>query len=255
MNSKEWTPPLSFEETVRAMVVPARMYVAHELRRELRVGERELRLLPFLAPRDRVALDVGANKGVWSMALSRLVDEVHAFEPNPKMFRVLDRALGGRVHTHQIALSDRTGVAEFRVPKTRKGYSNQGGSLSTTKVAGPHGALEVPTRRLDDLDIRNVGFMKIDVEGFEAEVIRGATETIRRDRPILVVEMEEKHTRRPIEEMVGEVTALGYDCFVLRAGALTRFETVDLDAHHRKPARGKDYIFNFIFIPKPAGVA
>ena len=107
----------------------------------------------------------------------------------------------------------------------------------------------MPAKRLDDCGLPPVGFIKIDVEGFEAEVLAGAAELIRRDHPVLVIEMEEAHTRRPIEIMVGEVEALGYTAYALLYGQLTRFSRIDLEKHHRRVASRADYVFNFIFLP------
>jgi FkbM family methyltransferase len=247
----QWRPSWTLEERLRIALVPAGLHLRFMAARELRRGEREYALLPRLTPRHRVALDIGANKGVWSYALARLARRVHAFEPNPKIFPELARALKGKVELHQLALSDRAGAAEFRIPWRGHGYSNQGGSLSKIAIAGEHAVTTVQTARLDDLGIADVGFIKIDVEGSELAVLSGARETIARDRPNLVIEMEEQHARRPIESMIGEVTALGYDGFALIDGVLTRWERIDLQARHRAPSHRSQYVFNFVFLPKP----
>jgi FkbM family methyltransferase len=244
-----WRPSSTPEELLRSALVPSWLNLLHLVRRERRSGEREYGLLPYLVPRGRTALDVGANKGVWTAALIKLTDQVHAFEPNPKIFDELHRALSGRAHLHRVALSDKTGKAEFRVPLGRKGYSNQGGSLSTVKVGGNFGAVDVETKRLDDLDLKDVGFIKIDVEGFEEAVIDGGQVTLMRDRPNLVVEIEEAHTKRPIESMISHITRLGYNAYGLVNGALRRSELIDFDKHHRRCTSRKDYIFNFVFLP------
>lgn len=243
-----WTPPESAEEKMKRLVVPPGLYIRYLFRKALLKGELEIRLVPFLARKDRVSLDIGANKGVYSYALLRHSAAVHGFEPNPKMFRILEGWARGRVILHPVALSDVSGTAEFLVPKTAHGYSNQGGSLSRIKVEGePCGALSVETARLDDLGIANVGFMKIDVEGFECQVLAGARETLRRDRPNLLVEIEERHTKRPLAEMIAEICGYGYRCLALRAGTLTAFERLDLDHGRMHPLDG--YIFNFVFLP------
>ena len=247
--TQSWQPPSSLEERVRAALIPARWRLAYKSWREGRFGEREFRLLPRLVAPGRVALDVGANRGVWTYALRRLAREVHAFEPNPKMFADLSAALKGRAHLHALALSDRNGEAEFRVPRGRRGYSNQGGSISAIAVPRDFGALTVPTARLDDLGIADVGFIKIDVEGAELAVIAGARETLRRDRPVLVVELEERHTGRPIEAMIADIEEHGYAGFGLLDGALTPWRAIDLDAWHRRRVGQPGYLFNFIFRP------
>jgi FkbM family methyltransferase len=243
-------PPSSWEERLRALVVPARLRLRYLVGRELRKGEPEFGLLPHLVPRGRIALDVGANKGVWAARMLPYAKEVHAFEPNPKVFKELDRLMPPEVARHPIALGSHTGEGAFLVPHTRKGFSNQGGSLSRVKVTGDHATVKVKTARLDDLDLRDVGFMKIDVEGYEVEVIHGARNTIAASRPNMVVEMEERHAKRPIEDLVSEVTSLGYRAYALVRGCLCPFEQIDMDRHHRNPAERKDYIFNFIFFPE-----
>lgn len=243
-----WEPPLKFEEHLKRMLPPrARIAYLHD--RNLRKGEPELRLVPILADKRRVSIDVGANKGVYSYALLPHSKAVHAFEPNPKLFRVLSDWARGQVELHPEALSNVSEVADLLVPRSANGFSNQGASLSATKVSGDHRKLPVRAVRFDDLGIGDVGFMKIDVEGFEREVLEGAAETLRRDRPNLLIEMEEAHTHVPISDMVATVMGYGYNCFALVRGTLTPFARLDPEAHHRRPASREDYVFNFIFLP------
>lgn len=245
-----WTPPEELEETAKRLLVPGPLYIRYRYAKELRKGEREIRLLPFLADPNRTAVDVGANKGVYTYALLQAgVREVHAFEPNPKLFGVLSRWAKGRAHLHPEALSDTTGEAVLMVPHSEAGYSNQGASLSADKLNGQDfGGVTVKTLRLDDAGIDNVGFIKIDVEGFEMQVLKGAAGTLARDRPTLLVEIEEKHTKRKLPEMIAEVCAYGYQCLALRHGVLTPFDELDLAVSH-DPARKADYVFNFVFLP------
>lgn len=245
-----WSPPERLEERLKRLLLPPGLHIRGLHLRELRKGERELRLIPALADPTRAAVDVGANRGVYAYALARLGCRVHAFEPNPKMFRVLESWGRGRIGVHPTALGDRSGRARLHVPKGRIGYSNQGASLSTVKSAGQAGGLvDVEVARLDDLEIADVGFLKIDVEGFELQVLRGAEATLRRDRPTLLVEIEEKYAKRDLAEMVAEVCGYGYSAFALPRGVLTPFARLDLAAHHRDPQRPGDYVFNFLFFP------
>lgn len=245
-----WMPPESLEEKAKRLLVPPRLYIRNRYLRELRKGERELHLVPLLARRDRISLDVGANKGVYAYALLEHSSAVHAFEPNPKLYRILESWARGRATLHPIALGDRPGTATLMIPKSGRGYSNQGGSLSTVKIGGgAYGEVTVECRRIDDMEISGIGFIKIDVEGFESQVIRGAAETLRRDRPNLLIEIEEKHTRRPLPEIIGEICEHGYRCLALQQGTLTAFERIDLDRFHRAPQTRSDYIFNFVFLP------
>src|SRR4051794_36562099 len=100
-----WEPPSTLEERLRARLIPARLRMQYLVARERRRGEPEFRLLPFLVDRERVALDIGANKGIWAEAMRPLAKKVHAFEPNPKIFRELARAAHPSVTLHAVALS------------------------------------------------------------------------------------------------------------------------------------------------------
>jgi len=244
------TVPSTFGEKLKNALLPPKRYIAYRARKELRRGERELGLLPFLVDPTRVALDVGANKGVWTWWLAGLASQVYAYEPNPKLFNILRRNVAANVVAEQIALSDRAGTAELRVPYSERGYSNQGASLSATKVDGTFLGIEVETRRIDDLGLGNVGFIKIDVEGFEQEVVQGGLDTIGANKPVMVIEIEEVHTKRDLAEMLGGIEALGYAAHALKGKVLTPVSRIDLDVHHRNCTDPADYIFNFVFLPQ-----
>jgi hypothetical protein len=66
-----------------------------------------------------------------------------------------------------------------------------------------------------------VGYLKIDVEGLEQEVLRGGVELIQRDRPVIQCEIIEDHTGRPVEETIDFVEHLGYRTFVIHEGRIT----------------------------------
>jgi hypothetical protein len=131
-----WSPPWTLEERLKALLIPPSLYIRYKVVKKHLKGEAELRLLSCLVDRTRNAVDAGANKGTYSFVLSRLARIVYAFEPNPKMFEMLRRTARRNILLSPLALSNRTGAAEFRVPRYGKGsYSNQGGTLSTVKVS------------------------------------------------------------------------------------------------------------------------
>ena len=250
MSAPAWTPPLNLEERLKAAVVPPAWQRWYHVRRERRMGERELHLVPLLADRQRVSVDAGANRGVWTEVLRRHSRGVCAFEPNPKMYAELRRCAHPDVRTFQYALSDRGGEADLLVPQNDKGFSNQGASLSRARIgAGRFRALTVEMRRLDDFDLGDVGFLKVDVEGHELAALQGARETLRRCRPTLVVEIEERYHERGIAALLAEVCELGYQAFALHRGTLRPAALLDLAACHSRPASRADYVFNWIFFP------
>jgi FkbM family methyltransferase len=232
----------TFEERLKHALIPGRCYIRYRAAKEWWRGEPEIRLLPTLVDRRRNAVDVGANKGTYSYFMARLARQVYAFEPNPKMFAVLRQTAGRNVTALPLALSDRSGAATLRVPYGRKGVSNQGSSLSAAKPMEHFIPLEVETRRLDDLGLGDIGFIKIDVEGHEREVLAGAAQTIGRDRPTLLVEIEEAHTGIPLIQSIEWVCGLGYDAYFARDARLQPVAALDPPRH--------GYIFNFVFLPR-----
>ncbi len=140
----------SLEERVKNLLVPPRPYIRYIAYKEKMRGERELSLLPYLVERRKISINIGANKGAYTYFLSKLFREVLAFEPNPRIFPILGRAVAANVTAYPVALSDRSGVATFRTPKRKKGLSNQRGTLSEILTEEPYSEIKVETRRLDD---------------------------------------------------------------------------------------------------------
>ncbi|MEO3470919.1 FkbM family methyltransferase [Roseomonas sp. CAU 1739] len=243
-----WIPPVSLEERIRRACIPPRLALRWDLFQALRSGERELRLVPMLADPARISVDAGANRGVWTEMLRRHSLAVRAFEPNPKLFAELSARLGPGATAMPYALSDESGVAELRIPRRRKGYSNQGATLAHDSLGTcAYGAVRVPTRRLDDVETGDVGLIKIDVEGHEHAVLRGAAALIARCRPVLIIEMEEKHLHRPIAGAIAEVSALGYRPHVAGPDGPLPLRLEDLPRLHDAGTPG--YVFNWIFLP------
>ena len=248
-DTSSFSPPFSVSEWIKFRLVPASLYSRYLVDKNMKRGEAELRVLADIVPAGRIAVDVGASKGVYARVLSGLASHVHAFEPNPKSFRWLDRALPGNVTTHPVALSDRDGEADLFLPQRGRRFSGSGGSLNPRKARSPHGTVRVATRTLDSCALGDVGFIKIDVEGAEAKVLRGARSTIAKFKPVLQIELEERHTGQTIERSIGEVVGLGYSAHFVDAGLLAGTDSFDADARHRLPAARKDYVNNFIFLP------
>ena len=143
----------------------------------------------LVRPGDTV-LDIGANVGLVTMILSRLVGSagaVHAFEPNPILHRMLDQTIPANgatnVTLHRCALGETPGELTLTVPRGNTG----GASLVTNRL--PADRVEyttsVPVKRLPDAlgSVGPIRFVKIDVEGFEGEVLRGATDLLRESPP------------------------------------------------------------------------
>jgi FkbM family methyltransferase len=199
-------------------LMPMRLYVALRARRNLRRYEPELGVLPLLVDPQRTCVDAGANRGTYTYFLSKLARHVYAYEPNPAMRWILQRSVSKNVSVSEMALSDRAGDAQFAVPRSKVKCRNNAGSLKVSMLAESSDDLvvmPVKTARLDDQGVANVGFIKIDVEGHEREVLTGAQQVILRDRPVLLIEMMETLAPGATSTNVEYVESLGYRSFLL----------------------------------------
>jgi FkbM family methyltransferase len=168
-------------------------------------------LIAHLSPNDAVC-DVGANIGTVSIPLAKALPglSVFAFEPQLPIFRLLMRnvALNGvmSVEAYPWALGEADGMIEFATPAltTQTNFGAIG--------RGSQGGDKVPVviRRLDSLALPPLSIIKIDVEGYDLEVVRGAQETIRRGRPILFCEA---HASPKTVKLIGLLDQWGYDAY------------------------------------------
>src|SRR5260370_42314626 len=98
--------------------------------------------------RGGVCLDVGANNGVYTYALSRISRQVEAFEPLPACAKVISAFRAHNVRVHQVALSSSTGQRELYVPVC--GGAPNTGLASLTRPSGPPEGVPLKLQRLDD---------------------------------------------------------------------------------------------------------
>ncbi|MFH2007815.1 MAG: FkbM family methyltransferase [bacterium] len=214
--------------------------------------ESEVALLPVLCTADRLSVDVGACNGLYTCPLLGCSRGCVAFEPLPARAALLRRAFGrhgARFRCEQVALGDTAGTAELRAPIFAPGYATVepenrfAGMVDTSQVE----RYDVPLRTLDSYGLEDVGFVKIDVEGHEEAVLRGARGTLERDRPALVVEVEERHKAGSVQAVHRFLTELGYEAHFLLRGQLHPFERFD-PTRHQDVRRGEDYLRNFIYV-------
>ncbi|MBT4889311.1 MAG: FkbM family methyltransferase [Rhodospirillales bacterium] len=243
------TLQISLRDKIKYNPLTAPLYRSYFCRRALRTGEPELQALEQLAPDGRVALDVGSNKGVFSYLLARQGLDVHAFEPIPMFYERVRRTAPHNLQCHNIALSNVDGEADFHLPVKNGRIYNQTATLRTIGDDAEHITIKVQTSRLDSLLMNNIGFIKIDAEGFEKQILEGAVETISRDRPVMLIEIEESHTGEDLWTSLKFVESLGYTTHGYHENKVQPLEAFfDIEKHHRNFAGGR-YYNNFIFLP------
>ena len=135
----------------------------------------------------RHAVDIGAHVGLWSRILARCFARLTAFEPIEE-YRAcfkenLLREQGCEVELHPFALGNSEEVVRFAMSPENTG-------LTYVKTEGDGTGRQVLVRTLDSFALSQIDFLKIDCEGYEYFILQGAEETVRRDRPCIVVEQK-----------------------------------------------------------------
>lgn len=125
------------------------------------------------------AIDVGAHVGLWSFNLAQRFEIVHAFEPVAEHRECFAKNVtADEVVLHDCALGAAEAACDMHVTD---------GSSGDSKVAP---GLSVAMRTLDSFNLRDVDFIKIDCEGYEENVLRGAEQTILHWKPTIIVEQK-----------------------------------------------------------------
>ena len=182
---------LSLKDRLTMAMLPSSYYYGQRIADEAAWGEHELYVLNQIISPGGTAVDVGANQGFFSFAFSEIADHVEAFEPNLEYADFARRMLGRRARVHNVALSNACGRGEFFVPLSERGVQlHLAGTLWQGTDRGKKGIrFNVDVRTLDSYAFTGVRVIKVDVEGSELDVLEGGRETIRRDRPPLIVEL------------------------------------------------------------------
>jgi FkbM family methyltransferase len=209
----------------------------------------------LLRPGD-IALDLGANIGYVSLHMLAIgAAEVHAFEPNPRIFSRLARLRGPRLHCHPQAVGARRGEANLILSTAH----HQGSTLYPQVVALRRQVfgeqpMSVPVAvcAIDELfPDRRFDYVKVDVEGGELDVVAGARELLSR-RPPRVLELEikpefKRHYLDVLGTLFSHARRVDYD----PASGAVRF--VAVDAEERPPFLNRPP--NYVFTNDPATFA
>jgi FkbM family methyltransferase len=130
-----------------------------------------------------VALDIGANVGLWSRSLCANFRTVVAFEPVAMFRECLTRNVtAANLQIKDFALGDQRTTATMIITEGNTGHTH----IDPATL----GAGDTEVYRLDDLNLDAVDYIKMDCEGYEYRILQGAEQTIRRCRPVVVVEQK-----------------------------------------------------------------
>ena len=239
------------KQNIKFKYLPFRLYHRIRCYKYAKYRSPELNLISNLVKKNQNSIDIGANLGLFTFFMSRASKHVFAFEPNPYPLENLKDLVDSNVTILPIALGNNDGPVEIKIPHHRKGWSSNGASLASKEINDGK-ILNIQCRKLDSLNIENIGLIKIDVEGFEIEVIRGAKDTILKNKPVMIIENEIVHTK-DTNELFTIMNEFGYDKYICNPiGKLEKIGNFSVEENQKNAIRNLDinYIQNFIFIPK-----
>jgi FkbM family methyltransferase len=211
-------------------------------------------------------LDIGAHDGALTRRLATIPGaRVIAFEPLPSAFARLrlaladaanvtlrPEALGACAGTVTLAVPVVGGAAQEQWASTAKDYAAI--QADDPRVTGIE-RHSVPMLALDDLALADVTAIKLDAEGAEEEILRGAAATLLRCRPVLSVEIEERHRAGSTKAVPAFLAGLGYRGFWEFWGdwrPVEAFDPASMQVGSPSPAAfevSDPYVFIFYFIP------
>lgn len=216
--------------------VPVRYYVL-KICRSL---ESEIDLLAALVPKNSIAVDVGANHGTYTYPLEKVAREVVAFEPIPACAATVEAwAIKKNVKVYNSGLGDVDGSLKLFLPRIN-------GRVFTTRASFARCdseclEVDVPVTTLDSYNLTDVGFIKIDVEGFELNVLHGAECLISRCKPTLLLEVDPVvQSKEQFSAVFSWLSGRGYRSFYVEKGKLL---SCTASIQDERPD-----LYNFVFI-------
>ena len=244
-----------FEFLIKKFFFSEKYLLKKRLERAIKKNyENELKILDKIINRKLESVDVGVYRGVYSYKMSQISKHVHSIEPNPLIYPYLKKNLKKiikNISLYNIAASNNKGFAKLKIPKrfntlNKSNYEEMyrlGASTIHKKNNLNNDAFiskKIKKNKLDNLlKKRKIGFIKIDVEGHEKNVIIGASKIIKKNKPVLLIEIEEKHTSEKVIKTIDFINNYGYKSYILN-----RKKLIEVKKNNIK------FKNNFIFLPQ-----
>lgn len=221
----------------------------------IKENEVELLLLPFFVKNDSHFIDIGANRGLYCFYAEKVFgsNNIIAFEPIPSLCKLLSK-LFPLIQIEQIAVSDITGTSILKIPLQNSYKVDTRSTLeqSSNDLSKGFEEISVKTITLDDyIEKRNpskVSLVKIDVEGHEMKVILGAKNLLERDRPFLIVEIEQRHHQNDFVRVFDLIEESEYIIYYFNRSSLSLEQPFDVNHNFTLPDLNS--VHNYVCIPK-----
>ncbi|MFN8358257.1 MAG: FkbM family methyltransferase [Spirosomataceae bacterium] len=213
-------------------------------RRRYKRYEPDIWQIPQFCNAHTRVIDVGANMGIYSRWMAKHAQYVESFECNPSLINSLKQVLPLNVKIHDYALSSSSGKTVLRFDPNNTGIGTVEVNNLLDQNEGIKKIQEVAVKlaRLDDFAFDAVSFIKIDVEGHELEVLKGAENTLKKFHPALLIEIEERHCPGNLVRVPDWLKTLDYLPCILTENTITPIQELNSYAQ-----QGRN---NFWFINK-----
>ena len=194
--------------------------------------EPEVWRLDEICGRGGTMVDIGGWYGPWARRLTKRADKVVVLEPS-SLHEVLRRTLPPTAEVIAAGASDAPSEAELWLWSANGAWRG----LSSLQRRDIHTAsVTVQLITLDSLDLHGVTFIKIDVEGHEVPALRGAEQTIKRERPRLLIEVEQHRQAEGVAGVTDLLASWGYQGWVLPGRHWVPLDDFPLADHQAKIA-------------------
>ncbi len=199
--------------------------------------EQEMSAIPKIIENPKVIIDIGANYGTYSFFLSKLYPQarVFAFEPATSSYGILRKIIRKfklqNVIPVKKGLGEKEEIKEIVMPMhyTIIAYISDKNSKKNKEDESE----EIEITTLDNFvkrnKIKNVNFIKCDVEGFELSVFNGARKTLKRFKPLVFVEIEERHTEKygiNPQQVLDFFKKLGYKSYSIKKDKIEKIDKI-----------------------------
>ena len=231
----------SLEFFFKKNFLPQSYLVKKRLERSIKKkDENEIELIKKFIDYNTDSIDVGVYRGVYSYEMAKYSKTVHSFEPNPVIFKDLEKNIKKiikNIQIYNLALSEENKEIELKIPIRDKKASKDNyeeyyqlgkATIHKKNILDEYESFKIKSIKLDDIKFQNrISFIKIDVEGHEENVIAGSLNTINKFKPTLLIEIEEKYTQKNVSESINYINSLGYNSFVYKKSELINTDEID----------------------------
>ena len=226
-----------------------------------RMIEPEIILLDQFIKSGDYCFDIGANKGHYIYKLNKLTqsEKIFAFEPIPKNYTFL-KNIFPECKIFKYALSNEAGITKMKIPMVDNKLLDTRAKIDFNileKNESSYKTIKIECSTIDLFvkhnNIRKIDFLKIDVEGHEFNILKGGIKAIKKFRPIILIEIEQRHHVYNISQIFNFIKELKYEIkyFNLSAMKFNPLESFDVGKNQNyNKIKTSEYVNNFFCIPK-----